>query len=622
MIARLLEQGLQIGQKLLTHPRFPLLAALYAFIFALPTIHLGWYIDDLFHQIGYSHSPTINHYFPSEYRLAGPMRMYSFFNGGPEIMQWFKDRGFYPWWTPEEMHIALWRPIAGWIASLEYRFWPEKAPWMHIQSIGWFALLAYFVAHYYRTMMGKSWLVGVATILFLMNGCLSLPVAWLANRHTLLALVFGILTLIAHDRWRKSEKSLWAFLSSLYLLLSVLSSESGIATVAYLLSYAVFIDTTPKKSRFLSCLPYLVIILGWRMVYNHLGYGAWGNAWYIDPVREPLRFAWASIERLPILLFGVFGYPNPEFVILLSPQATRIYSLCTALILGIGIYLLYPLGKQDRMAGFWAWSSLLSAIPFCAGIPDQRNMSFTTFGAIALFIVLIQNWREPRSSLPTHRGWLRFVRVWVWISCIIFGIINPLNTLGRPQLMSRAGKMFSSQLKIGNYESLAGKDIVLVNPILSPLSAYVITNQLLHDQIPPSYFRTLASGIDPLEIERVDEYTLRIHPQQGYYPPAGPLPGRKDNWKYHIHFANLIWNCEHLIRSNIQPALLGQTISLTGLTITISKITPDKRIGEATFRFAVPLEDPSLHWIYWNAKTWKYERFILPDIGTTMTLPS
>lgn len=53
-------------------------------------------------------------------------------------------------------------------------------------------------------------------------------------------------------------------------------------------------------------------MLLWRLVYQHLGCGAYGSGAYLDPVREPLTFVRAALRRAPLLLAGQLGGAPPD----------------------------------------------------------------------------------------------------------------------------------------------------------------------------------------------------------------------------------------------------------------------------------------------------------------------
>jgi hypothetical protein len=49
------------------------------------------------------------------------------------------------------------------------------------------------------------------------------------------------------------------------------------------------------------------------------------------------------------------------------------------------------------------------------------------------------------------------------------------------------------------------------------------------------------------------------------------------------------------------------------MTVTITELTADGRPAEATFRFDVPLESPSLVWLCFRGN--RFERFTPPAVG-------
>ena len=68
-----------------------------------------------------------------------------------------------------------------------------------------------------------------------------------------------------------------------------------------------------------------------------------------------------------------------------------------------------------------------------------------------------------------------------------------------------------------------------------------------------------------------------------------------------------------LLRGEDDPMSVGDRVELTGLTIKVTDVTADGCPAEAEFRFAVPLEDPSLRWLQWTAGD--FVPFTPPPVG-------
>ena len=84
-----------------------------------------------------------------------------------------------------------------------------------------------------------QWVAGLAALMYLLADSSYFPTMWLANRNALTALFFGILTLLLHDRHRTDGGRLSLIGAPACLLLSLLSAEAGIATLAYLFAYEI-----------------------------------------------------------------------------------------------------------------------------------------------------------------------------------------------------------------------------------------------------------------------------------------------------------------------------------------------------------------------------------------------
>jgi hypothetical protein len=74
-----------------------------------------------------------------------------------------------------------------------------------------------------------------------------------------------------------------------------------------------------------------------------------------------------------------------------------------------------------------------------------------------------------------------------------------------------------------------------------------------------------------------------------------------------------------LFRGKEHHVAPGYTVHLTGLTVEVTTVTKDGRPAEATFRFAIPLEDASLRWVAWQESG--FTAFDLPVVGERVVLP-
>ena len=573
---------------LLARRQFPLLAALLGVLLCLPALCVGLVADDFFHRAALTGSRLFGEF------VHSPLDMFAFFDGDAARTHRMMDFGFMPWWVYPGMKASFWRPLTVLTHWLDYRLWPAQ-PWlMHAQSLAWYGVLVAAVALLYRRLMPAAWIAGLAALLYAVDDAHSMPVAFLANRNALLSTLLGVLALLAHDVWRRGGRRSGAVLGPLLLLLSLLAKEEGVATCAYLFAYAVCLETGPRARRAAALLPYAVIVIGWRIVWAQLGYGVADVGFYVDPLREPLRFLHAVAERAPYLLLGQWAAPPAEICIMGNVVgATLVHALWWAGSAAAAalVWLLYPLVRRDRLARFWTLGMLLAFLPACSTFPADRMLLFVGLGAMGLVAQLLTAiFAAPglrRRTLRIAGGTL------VVLHLVIAPVALSLRTL------SPAGPKFAEQfaMQAPLDAAVEHQDLVILNPPSLLHAAYFPVQREFAGQPVPRCVRYLGSGLTAMTIRRPDECTLVIGIDGGY----------------------IGWTFERLFRDERHPMTVGERVILTRMVATVTAVTADGRPAEASFRFDVPLEDASLRWLWWHAG--EFRPFTPPAVGQTLEIP-
>jgi hypothetical protein len=566
---------------------------LLAVLLTLSSLNAGLLVDDYHHKLLMSGSDS-----PAKL-LRSPLDMFRFFDGDPQRTAELIDFGLLPWWTHPNIKGAFWRPLASATHWLDYILWPDCPPLMHAHSILWYAALVIAVTFLYRRFIWPAWLAGLAALLFAVDDAHGMPVGFLANRNALLATLFGVLTIIAHDRWRRDGWRPGIFLAPLLLAASLLSAEAGIGTCAFLAAHALFVDRDTWPRRALAMTPYLLLVIVWRITWTHLGYGFANIGGYVDPLAEPGRFISALIDRAPFLLLGQWALPASDMVNMLPSQLLFWLRLAALIFIVLLALLLLPVFRRHRTARFWAAAMLLSILPISAVFPCDRLLLFVGLAAMALlaqFFAFVFT-RLPSKPLALLRRVPALLMALIFILCHL--VLAPL------LLPLRAGASlmpneFVNQLQITTPldSTTQNQDLVVVNP---PTAFFVLASALqwaAEDLPMPRHFRILTSSLfGPVEVQRPDENTLVVRPQYGYN----------------------VWVLDRLFRNKKHPFSLGDRVTLTGMSVQITKLTPDRRPAEAAFTFDVPLEDASLRWL--QSKDGAFVPFTPPAVGQTLTLP-
>jgi hypothetical protein len=251
----------------LASPRVTAIAALVGVALCLPSLWVGFVGDDYHHRSLLTGAPG----FPD--LAEHPLNLFSFLDGDVERNRLLKEYGLLPWWVWEDIRAAMWRPVASALHWLDYRLWPDSAPLMHAHSLLWYAALIVVAGAVYRRLIDGAWIAGLATVLFAVDHVHGLPVGWIANRNTLIATFFGLMTLLLHDRVRRFRGRVVAPWALVTFALGMLSAEAAVATGALLVAYALRLDPGTVKDRVLSLVPYGALVALWRVVYSTLGYG-------------------------------------------------------------------------------------------------------------------------------------------------------------------------------------------------------------------------------------------------------------------------------------------------------------------------------------------------------------
>lgn len=394
----------------LSHRRWLFLAGALAVAVTLPALGTGLGADDYIHRAMLLRVPG----FATE-----PLGLFSFVSAGDDGAA--ISRSSLPWWFPPDLRIAFWRPVTALTHWLDHALWSES-PWlMHLQSLLWYAAAVVLVGLLFQRILGGGWVAGLATLVYAVDPTHALSVQFLAGRNALLGVAFGAATLLLHDRWRRSGHRDGACIAPVLLALGLLSSEGAIATVAYVLAHAVFLDRGTVRSRAISIVPYLLVVMIWRFAYQRLGYGVTASPGYIDPLESPSRFVRAVGERAPPYVLGEWLAPPTELAFLGDLGTVTV---CGVVFLVLLLALLSPLLARDRVARFWCAGMLLSLVPACAGPSGDRMLFYVGIGGAALLARLVEHRGGTRPSpLAFSARGLRIVTRAVAVVLIVLHVV-------------------------------------------------------------------------------------------------------------------------------------------------------------------------------------------------------
>jgi hypothetical protein len=557
---------------LLTHRWLPAMAALLAIVLTLPALGVGWLLDDYFHRVILLGVP------PFRELLGRPGEMFSFFRGEPERTWRAMDLGIFPWWTDPLIKAEFLQAATVASHRLDYLLWQDSAVLMHLHSLMWYAALVFVAAVLYRRLMGRTLTAGLAALLFAVDDAHGGPVGWIANRNSLVAATFGVLALLAHDAWRRDGLRAGAALAVPLLATALFAKEEGIAACAYLFAYGIFIDPAGPRRGCLAMMPYALLVVVWRGLRDAWGYGIANVGLYIDPMDDPVRFVATAAGRAPFLLLGQWGFPPSDLAVVLGPTAWAVLLVLALAFLAWLAATVAPLLGRDHRAKFWALGMMLALLPVCATVPMDRLLTTPGIGACGLMAQFLVA-AFDRHRTPEDAPWRRRALPLAWPLVIIHLVIAPFALSFRaanPLMPGWIERRLYVQTPLP--DSVRDQTVVIISAPSPPHANYLpLVRGALNLPI-PLHTRVLAPGMPAVTISRLDERTLSVRPEQGYLR----LP------------------LDRVFRNEHRAMAEGQRVDLTGMSAEVVAMTEDGRPAEVVFRFDVPLEDPSLRWLYFQ----------------------
>ncbi|WP_331587246.1 hypothetical protein [Candidatus Binatus sp.] len=575
--------------KALADRRLPLVVAILAVVGMLPALTGGWQLDDYFQRatlLGYGDSRPINTFIQYIDRAHNLSQI---------------NFGTMPWWGSPDLHQAFLRYASTLTMMLDYRLWPNHPALMHLQSLLWLSAAVLVAALLYREVLGATWIAGLAALMYALDGAHAVPAAYLANRNALIACCFGFLSVLAFVRWRKHGGARTRWLSVLMLALALSAGEMGLATVAYLFSYALTIDRDGIRARLMRLLPHGGVLGAWASIYRLGNFGSHGSGFYLDPLRDPLGFAGSFCQRAAFLLVGQWSPLPAEMSMANAPGTTAFFhmSVFSFVVAAIVAVLFIPLVARDRVARFWGLGALLSLIPIAAVGPENRLLGFVGLGSMALLAQLTQVVFISSFVPPVSRVWKGFAWAATLLLLLTHVVAAPLLGIARIDYQANvSSRMERAMASVPSDPRIASQDLVLINPRdhIYLVTAIWTVKQL--ENLPmPRHLRALSSG-GTLEVTRVGPRSLRVRFPGGFFPTA----------------------FSRFVRSQNDCFSPGEHFELPGLSIVVEALDAQGDPAQVLYEFPVPLEDPSLRWMRWQDGV--YVPWSPPALDQTEKLPS
>jgi hypothetical protein len=539
------------------------LAPLLGFLLTLPSVFSGYVQDD---HVRRQSSLAITVY--------ARRPAWDYFNAlasEAEIAQ-YRERGVaqVTWWTPDTARSHFFRPIASLLHAFEFRFF-GNAPWvMHVNRALLYALIVFLCTKLLTRFSSTPAAYGIACLLFAIDDGHAYSSGWISGANTLLTCVFGLIALLMHDHWRREKAKVGLALSLVGFVLSLLSSEGGLALMGYLVAYALFLESGKWKKRIATLAPATFIAVGYLIFYATQHLGVKGSFDYLSPTEDLWQTA---LIVLGGTVTGTISQILSIPLLAIMLQMTGGVVVPTVLLAAVIAVFWRFLGSSKTVAFFGA-GMVLSIAPFTIGMMGDRYLLWAGLGASGLlgelFAVYTTTAKLQRSTAKTLLvtntvvSLIFFVPTLFWLALIEDNIRKLETTItSEPTIMLNGHSISDNCAASLRYEKRGQW---------------------------PEHFYHLYEGMETLTVKRTGERTLLGTTPKGWFATSFVSRGTRPK---ELYFKQ------------------GQTFDLQLMTATIEEVTQDGRPHSVSFSFKKDLSE--FAWLQLNLKGPK--RIQVPALG-------
>lgn len=519
-----------------------------------------------------------------------PWEMFGYRTTPPEVAfaAWL---GATPWWTSPELQVAMFRPLAAATHFADYALWPASTVAMHAHNVAWYLALLVALGALYRRLLGAGSAAASALLLYAVDEAHVHAVSWIASRNTVITALFVALTLDAHVAWRRDAVRTGSVLAPCWLVLANASSEGGIATLAYLVAYASFVDRGTLRQRVASLLPAIAVSAAHHGASRAIGYGVTGSGLYLDPLHAPAAFLAQLPERFVRMLCEQFSLP--AMVLRYAPEASHgVIEAGAYTMLAVILVVACLQARRDPIVRFLLAGTLLSVVPMCTIAIDvsPRLLLVPGIGAFAMIGRMVAAaLAAGAASLPARAGAAALLAVHGLLAAVACPAVVQQGRLERRYLERGAASL----------ASLVRADDDAVAILETPHTFMTLINAADYAQqrgAKPVF--VVGASVDPVRIRRRDahgELRLVLEAEGGYL---------REPWSL-------------LVRSAAEPFAAGATFALARVIVTVETLTADRRPA----RIRVQATSGSrIAWLLWSSDHERYERLEPATLPATLLL--
>ncbi|RLU03938.1 MAG: hypothetical protein D9N11_01640 [Ketobacter sp.] len=447
---------------------------------------------------------------PDKSVTQGLLQAFHFYSPPAETVQAYKDYGNLPWWAASAPKMNPLRPVSAFTHWLDYRIAPNWLPFQMLHSLVYLLLLGYCTYRLFWKLSPRASVAVLGTLFVVVDYSHFVNFSWVAARNVFIAGAAGTFALEQFIAWRQQNQVRFLLLSLGMLFVSLLSAEAGIGLAGYLFAYLLLVERASLRSTALSLLPYLLLVVTWRLLYSSLGYGASGIGLYLDPVGSPVEFVSSLVSTLPVLLASMITGID-GFIPSLNPSLRIWAALICAAVALLGIYLILPLLRRNALVRFMLMGSILAAVPASALITgSSRSGVFISLG----FFWVLSLWLHEMMNLERSRMTRLFAQVVIAVHFVIPSVMSfAVSSTLLPVV--RAGDMQYQSVEKALLASNGNRSLVVVNSRATIREFYLPFSWFYEYGLVPNSMNSVAPGMTSFYLTRKGNRAFELHAPVG-----------------------------------------------------------------------------------------------------------
>ena len=521
--------------------------------------------------------------FPSP---RSPFDLYNFVSNGDRAL--LIDRGVLPWWTHPHLTIRFFRPLASILRWADLKL-GDHPLLQHVHSLVWWALAVLAARALYRKWLEPRAAI-VATAVFALAPCHATPIAWLANREALMALVFGALATMQSARFREEGSARRWFLAFALYSLAMLSGEYALAFGGYALAFAIF-ERASMKRHLGALAAYAVPAIAMLVVRRALGFGNEGSGFYRDPMTQTGLFVSGMPRRFSRIIIDAWLSSESRWVMEVEPWVVALAIVPLVVVLGLALRATLREQPDDRKRAALALlvGTLFAMVPLVGVATSARLLGIIMFGVAPLVALMLERAWFIAEPVTGKYG------VFAVVLAFFHLVHGPVMTFFQSIVYYEASSGFLDRAR-----SLAkrcdGKpeDAKIVLARSSWEIVLFLPFALRDDNVLPARWWVLSLSPHTLMLRRGERVVELLVPKGHGYFPTGP---------------------NDLFRSEDHPLHAGDEVTVPGLH---AKVLETGERGPARLRFEFDDKLDSLVWVADGKDDWR--DVPPPQIGFGMPL--